>query len=117
MKPFWELANRICDDVLSLFRSRLLLFKAQTKLNLEYLIRNQRENLGGTRSRNNYAIATKEAFYRDLMKLSVCKVKEKRKLMLMGDFNGFVSFFHQKCDFVGDGFSPKGAYILGLGLK
>jgi len=51
-KPFWELANRICDDVLTLFRSRLLLFKAQTKLNLEYLIRNQRESLGATRSRN-----------------------------------------------------------------
>ena len=51
---------------------------------------------------NKYAIATKESFYRDLMKLSSCKAKEKRKLILMGDFNGFVSFFNKKCDFTGD---------------
>ena len=50
---------------------------------------------------NNYAISTKEAFYRNLEKLSECKAKEKRKLAIFGDFNGYVSLFDRKCNFSG----------------
>ena len=51
---------------------------------------------------NSYAIGTKDAFYRDLMKISTCKSKEKRKTLILGDFNGYCSFFDKKCDFTGD---------------
>ena len=51
---------------------------------------------------NKYAIATKEAFYRSLEKISACRVKEKRKLVLCGDFNGYASIFDKKCDFSGN---------------
>ena len=51
---------------------------------------------------NKYAIATKEAFYRDLMKISECRSKEKRKALILGDFNGYCSIFDKKCNFTGD---------------
>ena len=58
--------------------------------------------ISGYAPTNTYATSTKEAFYRDLQKVSRITTKSKRKPILFGDFNGYVSIFDKKCDFDGD---------------
>ena len=51
---------------------------------------------------NCYTLNQKEAFYENLLKISVISHESKRKILTMGDFNGFVSILNERCCFDGN---------------